>query len=61
MLVRNGLDANIDMDRICTVFYQKGQGENASKLSVLYKIHFTPAAERKVISSKEISDSLERC
>ena len=34
-LVRNYIDANIGIDGICTVFYRKAQGENASKLWVL--------------------------
>ena len=44
VLVRNCLDANIDIGGIFSVpFYQKAQGENASKLSVLCEIRFTPA------------------
>ena len=42
-LVRNCFEAN-DIDGICIVFYKKpARWENASKLLVLYKVHFTPA------------------
>ena len=47
-LARNCLYANIDLDvGICSAFIKKQQGENASKLPVLYEISFTLARRMK--------------